>query len=572
MGSDDRQGALMGDQGEGAPEAGDPPNDSGVNENSASGAPIVALKRDTSKTREPSREALEAYGGPPPQTLKDVAKLLDLRPHQLTYALFSARDNQRYATFEIPKRTGGMRRIDSPIGVIRTGQKRLAPILAKLHRPHPASQGFLPERSILTNAEAHAGQRLVLNVDLADFFPSINFGRVRGLFRAPPFHMGDAAATVCAQLCTFRNGLPQGAPTSPVLSNYIATGLDRRLHRLARENRCRYTRYADDITFSTGAPALPVSLCAPLGEGMNAPVEVGPALAAQISAAGFAVNPKKVRLQRRSVRQSVTGVTVNEKPNVDRLRVRRIRAMVHAWRKFGLEAAAAEHLRKKVGRQNVGRNDRARVFRNALYGELAFLKMLRGEDDPLYRKFCAQLLALDGAPPKTLRRMLFGADDYQVFISHATEDKEAIARPIFEACEKLGVKAFIDQEHINWGESFTAKIQTALAAAPVVLAVVTDASVTKDWPLAELNTALALEVEGEKTVAAVVVGRPDLSKLPLLRQKNYMVWKSDPEAVATRLKEIVEGGGAAGSPNAPAAKTGGAARKRTIWDRLRGRK
>ena len=514
---------------------------------------------------EPPEETTAAYGGPPPQSLKDVAKLLEIPAHRLTYALFSAPERQRYATFEIPKRTGGMRRIDSPIGVIRTGQTRLAPYLKALHRPHPASQGFLAERSILTNAEAHVGQRLVLNVDLADFFPTINFGRIRGLFRAHPFYMGDAAATVCAQLCTYRNGLPQGAPTSPMLSNFIATGLDRRLHRLARENRCKYSRYADDITFSTGAPSFPVSLCAPLGEGLNAPVEAGPALAAQIAAAGFEVNPKKVRLQRRSVRQSVTGVTVNEKPNVDRLRVRRIRAMIHAWRKFGLEAAGESHLRKKVGQQNVKREDRGRVYRNALYGELAFLKMLRGDEDALYRKFAAQLLELDANPPKTLRRMLFGADDYQVFLSHATEDKEAIARPIFEACERAGINAFLDQEHIGWGEQFAAKIQIALGAAPVVLAIVTDNSVSKDWPLAEMNTALSLEIEGQKTVVAVVAGRPDFTKLPLLRQKNYMVWKNDPDAVAARLKEILTGGAAPESQTATA-------RPRTIWDRIRGKR
>lgn len=531
----------------------------------ASIAPVVKGARAATPKREPGPETLEAYGGPPPQTLKDVAKLLDVSAHQLTYALYSAPENRRYATFEIPKRTGGMRRIDSPIGVIRTGQTRLAPILAKLHRPHPASQGFLEGRSILTNAEAHVGQRLVLNVDLADFFPTINFGRVRGLFRAPPFFMGDAAATVCAQLCTFRNGLPQGAPTSPMLSNFIATGLDRRLHRLARENRCKYSRYADDLTFSTGAPVFPVSLCAPLGEGMNAPVQAGPSLAAQISASGFAVNPRKVRLQRRSVRQSVTGVTVNEKPNVERERVRRIRAMVHAWRKFGLEAAGAAHLQKRAGIAGPPQ-EKGRIFRNALYGELAFLKMLRGDEDKLYRKFCAQLLEIDPAPPKTIRRMLFGADDFQVFLSHAAEDKETIARPIFAACEKLGVKCFLDQEHINWGESFTAKIQTALAAAPVVLAIVTDNSVTKEWPLAEMNTALSLEIEGQKTVAAVVVGRPDLSRLPLLRQKNYMLWKDDPETVAQRLQEILTGRPAGGP--APAA----AAKKPTLWDRLRGRR
>ncbi|MEM9725809.1 MAG: TIR domain-containing protein [Pseudomonadota bacterium] len=493
------------------------------------------------------------YRGPPPQDLEDVARLLKVSRKSLAYALFKAPDENRYATWEIPKRSGGMRRIDAPLGVIRRAQRALAPILIELHRPHPASHGFLAGRSILSNAEAHVGQRLVLNVDLEEFFPSINFGRVRGLFRSAPFQMGDAAATVCAQLCTFRNGLPQGAPTSPILSNYIASGLDRRLQRLARQNRARYSRYADDITFSTGAAAFPVSLCRPSeaarpAEGeeaaarpANAPVAVGPELAAAISAAGFSVNAKKVRLQRRHVRQSVTGVTVNEKPNVDRRRVRRIRAMIHAWRKFGLDAAGEAHWRLRGFQKGPGGNAKARVFRNALYGELAYLKMLRGEQDAIYRGFAGQLMELDPNPPKSLRRQIFGADDFEVFISHASEDKAEIARPIWEACERRGIKAFLDQVDITAGERFTEKINVALGAARVVLAVITPTSVTKEWPLAEINTALGLEVDGEKTVYAVVAGRPDLQRLPLIRQKKYHVWRGDAEAVAAELAALLSG-------------------------------
>ncbi|MEO1330477.1 MAG: reverse transcriptase domain-containing protein, partial [Pseudomonadota bacterium] len=389
-----------------------------------------------------------AFGGPAPQTLKDVAKLLSLPAWRLRNALFNDPDERRYASFEIPKRSGGVRRIDSPRGVIRQGQDRLLPILTALHRPHPSSHGFLEGRGIVTNAALHAGQRLVLNVDLADFFPTINFGRVRGLFRAAPFHMGDAAATVCAQLCTFKNGLPQGAPTSPILSNYIATGLDRRLSRLARRNRCRYSRYADDLTFSTNAPAFPVGLCLPVGESWEGGVAVGPELEREIAAAGFAPNPKKARLQSAHVRQAVTGVTVNVSPNVDRRRVRRIRAMIHAWRKFGLTEAGYAHLRHRAVSDAPGPPER--VFRNTVYGELAFLKMVRGDEDPLYRKLAAQLFEIDPNPPKSLRRLVFGADDFDVFISHATEDKAAVARPIFAACEDLGIKAFLDQEHIGW--------------------------------------------------------------------------------------------------------------------------
>src|SRR5262249_30494397 len=162
-----------------------------------------------------------------------------VNPGTMLYVLYKAPENTRYKAFEIPKRAGGMRQIHAPHGLVRTMQEKLAPILQERYDAHPAAHGFIKERSILTNAKGHVGQRLVLNIDLADFFPSINFGRIRGLFMAQPFGMGAGAATVCAQICIHRNGLPQGAPTSPVLSNFIASTLDRRLSRLAKENGLR---------------------------------------------------------------------------------------------------------------------------------------------------------------------------------------------------------------------------------------------------------------------------------------------------------------------------------------------
>jgi len=516
--------------------------------------PESAKRRDKAPPR--IREARFAHV----QTAEDAADLLGVNSGSLIYTLYRAPAQDRYTRFEIPKRGGGMRLIASPNGLVRRAQKTLAPILQEAYEAHPAAMGFLKGRSILTNAAEHAGQNLVLNVDLKDFFPSINFGRVRGLFMAAPFGMGPAAATVLAQLCTDRNGLPQGAPTSPPLSNLIAAGPDRRLARLARENRVRYTRYADDITFSTKDAQFPASLATKLIGPANAEVQAGPALAAAIAACGLEVNPKKVRLQTRHTRQSVTGLTVNEKPNVERARVRRLRAMLHAWERFGLEAAGHEHFARWKPRPMGGAiTQPGRRFRNAVYGELAYLKMVRGPSDPVFLRLCARLIDLDPNPSRFIRQMVFGANDFDVFISHASEDKEAIARPIYEACAARGIKAFLDEDHIAWGESFTRKINLALGAARTVVAVVSTHSVTKDWPLTEMNTALAMEVNGQKTVVPVMVGRPDLTHLPLIRGKNHVPWTGDADAVAARIEALVRrpaekrSNAAAGHPNAGAA-------------------
>ena len=474
------------------------------------------------------------------QTSQDVARFLGVSHGTLVYTLYSASPEYRYRNFEIPKRSGGTRLISAPKGYVRDWQYKLLPVLQNHYATPPNAHGFVSDRSVVSNAKVHANQNLVLNIDLEDFFPSVNFGRVRGLFMAAPFHMGPAAATVCAQICTHRNGLPQGAPTSPVLSNFAASTLDRMLKRLARSNRMRYSRYADDITFSTSQPAFPPRIVVQEQDGSDSfRVVAGEALERAVTASGFAINEKKVRLQTRHVRQSVTGLSVNQFANVERARVRRVRAMLYAWEKFGLENAARHHFEKHRGAKPPPSSAPGVAFRNVVYGELAFIKMVRGAEDPVFLKLCAKLIGLDPNPSKFVRQMAFGADDYDVFISHASEDKAEVARPIFEACESLGLKAFLDEEHIAWGQSFTTKINTALGAARTVLVIVSPTSVAKEWPVVEVNTALSLEVAGEKTVVPLIIGKPDLSRLPLIRGKDWIEWSGDAGVVAKALHEAV---------------------------------
>jgi RNA-directed DNA polymerase len=476
--------------------------------------------------------------GRPLITTNDVTKYFDVPAKRLLRTLYKSDEQERYRAFEIPKRSGGMRPIHAPHGLLRALQDKIKNDLDKLYQPHPNAHGFITGRSVASNAKPHTAKRWVLNIDLEDFFPSINFGRVRGLFMKPPFEMGPAAASIFAQVVTHKNGLPQGAPTSPVISNMIAAGLDRALLRLARAHRVSYSRYADDITFSTNDVQLSAGLAMreQAGDGSHKLV-CGDELIKAIAVSGFRINAKKVRLQSRGMRQSVTGLGVNLHVNVGRERIRKLRAMLHAWDKFGIEAAAREHFARYRGRDmSKGPHSPGNAFRNIVYGQLSFVKMVRGSSDPVFLKLCARVLDLDPNPSKFIRQMVYGADDFDVFLSHASEDKAEIARPIFEACQKAGLKAFLDQEHIGWGESFTNKINTALGAARTVLVIVSSNSVSKDWPLAEINTALAFEVERKKRVVALIVGNPDLSKLPLIKAKKYLVWTGDPTPVVLALK------------------------------------
>lgn len=219
-------------------------------------------------------------------------------------------------------------------------QRRLANVLyncmaeAEKNNPprRPLSHGFersKPPRSICTNASVHKNRRYVLNLDLEDFFPSFNFGRVRGFFiKDKRFELNEKIATVVAQIACFRNELPQGSPCSPVISNLLGHLLDVRLARLAKKNKLTYSRYADDLTFSTNKKDFLAAIAEPITE--NPPRwRVGPALKKQIENAGFKVNHSKTRMQWRGSRQVTTGLIVNKKVNVKSEYYRTARVMCH---------------------------------------------------------------------------------------------------------------------------------------------------------------------------------------------------------------------------------------------------
>ncbi|MDM0002559.1 retron Ec67 family RNA-directed DNA polymerase/endonuclease [Variovorax sp. J22P240] len=250
--------------------------------------------------------------------LHDVAHLLALKPAHLAYNLYKKADATKYKKFDIPKRCGGSRTICAPIADLKHIQRQLADVLLdcliELNIKHNrrASHGFITGRSILTNAHQHRGRAYVLNLDLQDFFGSINFGRVRGFFiNDKDFALKPAAATVLAQIACFQNSLPQGSPASPVISNLIGNVLDVHLIKLARRNDCVYTRYADDLTFSTNLPTFPEDLALVEGGAWA----IGAPLANVIKQSGFAINSAKVRMQYEDSRQTVTGLVVNRKAN-----------------------------------------------------------------------------------------------------------------------------------------------------------------------------------------------------------------------------------------------------------------
>lgn len=270
------------------------------------------------------------------KALEDVAKMLGFAPRGLSFVLYKLADSKKYTVFEVSKRGGGKRQIKAPEARLSLLQRRLASLLTecleelkKATPPRrPLAHGFEKGRSIITNAQLHKSRRYVFNLDLVDFFPSINFGRVRGFFlKDKSFELKPPVATVLAQIACFENELPQGSPCSPVISNLIGHVLDGRLVRFAKAHKCTYSRYADDITFSTSRKEFPPEIAVPAA---GAAWQVSDGLRARIKDSGFEVNDKKTRMQFRGSRQVTTGLTVNEKVNIRREYLRAARHMCKA--------------------------------------------------------------------------------------------------------------------------------------------------------------------------------------------------------------------------------------------------
>jgi RNA-directed DNA polymerase len=317
--------------------------------------------------------------------------------------VYALRARKRYDRFLIARRRGGRpREIYAPIKPIKDLQRRLAEVLTRCYEPPPNAHGFVPGRSPLSNAKWHQSKEWVLKADLADFFPSIHFGRVRGMFMAYPFEYSSEVATLLAQICCHHRQLPQGAPTSPIITNFICRRLDTQLARVARDERCHYTRYADDICVSTDRRSFPPSLASLSASGSS---QAGPLLTEIVRGNGFSLNPEKTRLTRRSQRQRVTGLVVNEKVNVSTEYVRSLRNVLYIWARYGHDDAARAFARcERPNNRAPGKGDPQ--FARTIRGRVQYVGTVKGWSSPVYRRLAKALEAVDSSfRPQTLRTL-----------------------------------------------------------------------------------------------------------------------------------------------------------------------
>ncbi|MCG9889586.1 MAG: reverse transcriptase family protein [Thermosynechococcaceae cyanobacterium MS004] len=320
------------------------------------------------------------------KTTRDVATLLEVSFDRLIYHLYKTPENQRYIEFLIPKKSGNPRKISAPSTALKIIQRKLSQVLYSVYEPKATVHGFLPCRSIVTNAQQHLRKRFVLNIDLKDFFKSIHFGRVRGIFIAPPYNRSSEVATILAKICCHSGSLPQGAPTSPVISNMICAKIDSQLRLLAKECKCNYTRYADDITFSTTLSNFPKEIAYTDTQEEEGKILLGKRLISIIQDNGFEINTNKIRLQHKSQHQEVTGLTVNQFPNVKRKYVRQISSMLNIWQKYGFDLAEKKFREKQCKELGISEEE-VSPFLEVIRGKINFLGMVRGKDNKIYRTY-----------------------------------------------------------------------------------------------------------------------------------------------------------------------------------------
>ncbi len=346
------------------------------------------------------------------KTRNDVAKILEIEDRSLRYFLYGIKPEYMYSEFVIAKRNGGERKICAPDKKLKNIQKKLSQILNIVYKRKPSVYGFVNNETNISNAKNHVNDKYVFNLDLKDFFTQIHFGRIKGLLEKKPYSLGEEAALVIAQITCFKGCLPQGAPTSPILTNMICSSLDNQLTRFAKKNRVMYTRYADDITFSSSN--LPFSKDIVYEDEFG--VYVGEKLLHIIQNNSFIINNEKVKLFKKDKRQEVTGLVVNKFVNVKREYIKEIRAILNNCERFGMYDAVKKYaeqglckskaiinaledidaLQLKNSADNEEKIKKMKemvfsYFEKALAGRIRYIANVRGYDNGFFLKYASQL-------------------------------------------------------------------------------------------------------------------------------------------------------------------------------------
>lgn len=297
--------------------------------------------------------------------------LLMIDPFLLIHAL----NEPEYIDFQISKKSGGVRHIQAPEKRLKSIQRSLNYYLQAVYlRIKPTCvHGFVMKQgiggltfNITSNAQVHVKSKYLLNLDIKDFFPSISAHRIKQTLTNKPFVFNDEISTLIALLGSYNKKLPTGSPCSPVLANMACYEMDQSLQQFCDANQINYSRYADDLSFS-GSRYFTNELIDQIRK--------------IIIKHQFILNQKKIRLQSSKSRQTVTGIVVNQKVNVNRKYILELRAILYHWKTEGLRKAAAKHY-KLTDADEIAQA----TFIQKIKGQIGFVGQVRGTNDLLYKR------------------------------------------------------------------------------------------------------------------------------------------------------------------------------------------
>lgn len=298
---------------------------------------------------------------------KDLGVFLSEVASQSLVNYILARKDSYYRNFRVKKKNGTYRYINEPLNQLFTIQKEFSHFFLINRSNNYHSHGFELNKSIITNADKHTNKKIVLNIDLEDFFSNISTPRISKLL-LDKFNVSELEAIKIANLLTYKNSLPQGSPSSPILSNLICEQLDDELDKYCKQFNITYTRYADDMSFSFNFNKLPI-------------IQVKTIIFI-IEQNNFKINKKKYRYYYRNARQLVTGLVVNEKVNVKREYYKRLRAILHNWSVKGIVYAQDKFIEKYGENKN---------FILTVEGWVNFLGQVKGNDNAQFLSIKSKL-------------------------------------------------------------------------------------------------------------------------------------------------------------------------------------
>lgn len=314
----------------------------------------------------------------------------------LYYWLYVVDDNKKYTEFKIRKKKSvEYRTITTPCKDLLLIQNYIKNFLENyiiehsLYKQFDCVTGFVKGKSVINNAFIHKNKNLIVNIDLKDFFPSITFARIYGLFCKAPYNFNKKIASVIAQSTCYNKHLAQGSPLSPLISNLICKSLDKNLLQFAKSNHLTYSRYADDITFSTNKEECPkLYRCNEDGS-----VSISNDISSLIIKSGFQINIGKFKVLKKSTRQIVTGLVVNKKVNIDRRYIREIRSILHNAEKQ-LDTACDRYFLtygyKYININKMNQSEKINLFKKIIRGKIEFIRQIRGNRDIISIKLFKQ--------------------------------------------------------------------------------------------------------------------------------------------------------------------------------------